>query len=525
LSEDLPQGWCFAKVREVGAVQLGRQRSPEVHQGANMLSYLRVANVHEDRIDITDVMQMHFEPREVERYELKPGDILLNEGQSKELVGRPAMYRGELPGACFTNSLVRFQASEMVDRTFALQLFLHWLKSGAFLPLAQITTNIAHLGAGRFGEMDFPLPPLNEQRRIVAKLEALQARSRRAREALDAVPPLLEKVRQSILAAAFRGDLTKDWRAKHKDVEPASELLKRIRVARRRKWEEAELVKMKAKGKVPTDDKWKAKYSEPAAVDPTGLPELPEGWCWAAWREVGFCQNGRAFPSAEYAEKGVKLLRPGNLHVSGELSWTEDNTRRMPAKWADEFPEFIVGAGELLMNLTAQSLKDEFLGRVCLSHVGEDCLLNQRIGRLTPVSLPARYWLWFFKSPAFRRYVDTLNTGSLIQHMFTSQVDASAVPLMPLEEAQCLVDAVDAKLSTVRAMANLVQGQADALPILERALLGKAFRGELVPQDPSDEPAAGALARLRDGNVTAGHQTPKTERRAARSAARREEAT
>ena len=75
-------------------------------------------------------------------------------------------------------------------------------------------------------------PPVDEQRRIVAKLDALRARSRRAKEALDAVPALLDKLRQSILAAAFRGDLTADWREANPDVEPASELLKRIRVER-----------------------------------------------------------------------------------------------------------------------------------------------------------------------------------------------------------------------------------------------------------------------------------------------------
>ena len=283
---ELPKGWRLVKVREAGTVQLGRQRSPDVHRGANMRPYLRVANVFEDRIDLGDVMEMHFEPREVERFVLKKGDILLNEGQSRELVGRPAMYRDELPGACFTNSLVRFQASESVDSRFALELFRHWLKSGAFQRIAQITTNIAHLGAGRFAEMDFPLPPLEEQRRIAAKLRALQARSRRAREALDAVPPLLEKLRQSILAAAFRGEFTADWRAKNKNVEPASKLLERIRTERRKKWEESELAKQKAKGKAPTDEKWKSKYKEPAAVDTTGLPELPEGWCWSRFEEL-----------------------------------------------------------------------------------------------------------------------------------------------------------------------------------------------------------------------------------------------
>jgi len=95
--------------------------------------------------------------------------------------------------------------------------------------------NVAHVR-----ELRCPVTPLKEQRRIVAKLEALRARGSRAREAVAAVPRLLENLRQSILAAAFRGDLTKDWRAKHEDFEPATDLLKHIRIERRRKWEETD---------------------------------------------------------------------------------------------------------------------------------------------------------------------------------------------------------------------------------------------------------------------------------------------
>jgi type I restriction enzyme S subunit len=70
----------------------------------------------------------------------------------------------------------------------------------------------------------------NEQRRIVEKIEALTARSRKAREALEAyqIPELLDQFRQSVLAAAFRGDLTADWREQNPDVEPAEALLERI---------------------------------------------------------------------------------------------------------------------------------------------------------------------------------------------------------------------------------------------------------------------------------------------------------
>jgi type I restriction enzyme S subunit len=169
----LPHGWSLAKIREVGEVKLGRQRSPEHHRGPCMRPYLRVANVFEDRIDLTDVLEMNFTPQEYEIYKLEHGDILLNEGQSLELVGRPAIYRGELPGSCFQNTLVRFRSGPTVLPQFALLIFRHYLHSQRFQRIAKWTVNIAHLGATRFAELDFPVPPLGEQHRIVAKADEL----------------------------------------------------------------------------------------------------------------------------------------------------------------------------------------------------------------------------------------------------------------------------------------------------------------------------------------------------------------
>lgn len=106
--------------------------------------------------------------------------------------------------------------------------------------LAQLKPKVEILRAGSVGSaqgviskvdlanIDFSVPPLNEQRRIVAEIEALMARSQQVKEALEAIPSLLNQFRQSVLAAAFRGDLTADWREKNPDVEPASELIKRI---------------------------------------------------------------------------------------------------------------------------------------------------------------------------------------------------------------------------------------------------------------------------------------------------------
>jgi type I restriction enzyme S subunit len=171
----LPVGWQWKRVDEVGDLKLGRQRSPKNHSGPNMRPYLRVANVFEGRIDTRDVLEMNFEPEEAERFLLQANDLLLNEGQSYELVGRPAIYRGEVPEACFQNTLIRFRPSRAVLPEFALAVFRAYMRTGRFMREAQQTTNIAHLSLGRLACIEFPLPPVAEQKRIVAKVDQLMA--------------------------------------------------------------------------------------------------------------------------------------------------------------------------------------------------------------------------------------------------------------------------------------------------------------------------------------------------------------
>lgn len=167
----VPGHWDWTTVGQAGRLQLGRQRAPRYHSGPNMKPYLRVANVFEDRIDLTDVKEMHFETAEFERYRLHPGDVLLNEGQSPEWLGRPAIYSGQREELAFTNSLIRFQAGPGVEPRWALAVFRHHMHSGRFTRESRITTNIAHLSIGRLRAVEFPVPPLDEQRRIVDLLE------------------------------------------------------------------------------------------------------------------------------------------------------------------------------------------------------------------------------------------------------------------------------------------------------------------------------------------------------------------
>jgi type I restriction enzyme S subunit len=169
---DAPSDWTLTTVDAAGRTDLGRQRAPKYHDGPSMRPYLRVANVFEDRLDLSDVMEMNFDDESWSKYRLVDGDILLNEGQSPHLVGRPAIYRGDPESVAFTNSLIRFQAHDDVDPEWALLVFRRHLHARRFMREASITTNIAHLALKRFRTVEFPKPPLPEQRRLVAKVRS-----------------------------------------------------------------------------------------------------------------------------------------------------------------------------------------------------------------------------------------------------------------------------------------------------------------------------------------------------------------
>jgi type I restriction enzyme S subunit len=495
-TDGLPQGWVWATVGELGEVRLGRQRAPK-HQGGNFpTKYLRAANITWNGLDLSDVLEMNFRPEEQRTYRLEPGDVLLSEASgSADEVGKPAVWRGEIANCCFQNTVIRFRPKH-TSSEYAQLLFTHYARSGVFTEASK-GIGIHHLSADRFSRLRFPLPPLTEQQRIVAKVEELFSDLDAGVAALERARANLKKYRAAVLKAAVEGRLTADWRATHPATEPASDLLARILADRRKKWEADQLAKFVAAGKSPPKN-WQAKYAEPAAPDTSNLPPLPAGWCWARLSQVASFQNGRAFPSAEYAEEGVKLLRPGNLYEAGPVGWNAKNTRRLPEKWATDFTDYLVGEYELVMNLTAQSLKDEFLGRTCVTAAGERCLLNQRIARITPLhGFDPKYALLLLKSALFRRFVNQLNTGSLIQHMFTSQLDDFAFPLPQLAEQERIVAEVEARLSEVAAAERQIDANLTRAARLRQAILKRAFAGRLVPQDPNDEPAVALLERLK----------------------------
>lgn len=165
--------WELKRVDERGIVLAGKALAAGAP--GPLRPYLRTKNVLDGAIDLSDMLTMPMTEAEFSRFEILDGDVLLNEGQSLELVGRTAIYRGEFRGRCaIQNQLLRFRSYPATYPEFAAQAFRKYQKDGTFAKIATKTTSIAHLGSSRFSSLRVAWPALlAEQQRIADCLNSL----------------------------------------------------------------------------------------------------------------------------------------------------------------------------------------------------------------------------------------------------------------------------------------------------------------------------------------------------------------
>lgn len=201
-----PLSWSRVNMDQLGSIQLGRQRAPQFRSKDFPTPYLRPANIKEHGIDLSDVLEMEFTPQDREKYRLAYGDILLVESSgSASQVGRPAIWRNELPLCCFQNHLVRIIPAN-IDPNFLLHLCWYLFYKGVFAK-ASGGVGINHLTLKRFSKLQVDVPPLEEQRKIVGEIDRRFSLMEKIVIAVKKGIERAEILRQRILDLAFRGEL------------------------------------------------------------------------------------------------------------------------------------------------------------------------------------------------------------------------------------------------------------------------------------------------------------------------------
>jgi type I restriction enzyme, S subunit len=486
----LPEGWREVPIGELCDLINGRAFKPTDWTETG-LPIVRIQNLNRH-----DAPFNRYDKPVKEKYYIDSGELLFAWSGTPGTSFGAHIWNG---GRALLNQHI-FRViwdADQVDRDYFR--FAINQKLNDLISVAHGGVGLRHVTKGTFEKTEVVVPPLETQHRIVAHLDAFHERTRAARAALEAIPPLVETFRQSVLAAAFRGDLTADWRAQHPDVEPASVLLERIRVERRERWIEdytekhrARAEKRAAKAGKPwtaADDqkhraegwnKGAAKYVEPEPVDAAaeGLPELPETWCWARLDEVVFeMANGRSVPTRT---GGFPVLRLTALSPDGALNMAEHK----PGDWdAEAAAQYIVKNGDFLVSRGNGSLRLVGIGAFATDTkqlvAYPDTMIRLRF--TLQAGLEPGYISALWRSVIGRRQLESCaKTTAGIHKIGQGDLQRVLLPLAPAAEQTAVVHA----LATNRSAAGLGREAADASErsaLLERSALAKAFRGELVP--------------------------------------------
>lgn len=361
--------------------------------------------------------------------------------------------------------------------------------------------------------------PRAEQRQIVEAIESYFTRLDDAVASLERVQRNLKRYRASVLKAAVEGRLVPTEaelaRAEGRTYEPASALLERILAERRRRWEEVELAKMKAAVKAPKDNKWKAKYKEPVQPDTDGLPELPEGWCWALvdaliW-DGGYGTSRKCEPSAG----GPPVLRIPNVQDS---SISLDDLKF--ATGPDDLPpDGVLLPGDFVFIRTNGSKSLIGRGALVAQTLPRDCHFASYLIRLRLAAnlVTAKWFALTWHTPVVRDQILEDAASSAGQHNVSLRAAMGyRIPLPPLAEQNRILSEAERLISVNEAASANVDAGAIKIAQLRQSILKWAFEGRLVDQDPTDESAPKLLERIKaERTVATSQQSTRRPRRAA----------
>jgi len=372
------------------------------------------------------------------------------------------------------------------------------------------------ISRANLAKIRFPIPPATEQERIASAVDELFSDLDAGVEALESVQKKIEHYRAAVLKAAVEGSLTAEWRRQHPDTEPASELLKRILAERRRRWEEEQLCKFTEAGKEPPKD-WRLKYKEPKGADTTNLPLLPEGWCWANTEEVcEFITKGTTPPGTEAPQgnREVPFIKVQHLSGTGGFSFFDSPSFVTRATHEGFLSRSKVFPGDVLMNIVGPPL-----GQVSIVPTTfAEWNINQAIAIYRPITGLSNRLLaaWLLSQPVLARALRRAKTTAGQVNLTLEICRDLAIPLPPANEQEAIVEVIEDQLSVIDHLESELKVKLQSAQSLRRSILRYAFIGQLVPQDPNDEPASELLRRIAAEREERGHQVAATKRNASK---------
>jgi type I restriction enzyme S subunit len=463
----LPDGWCWTTVGLVAGLRkekVSPQAQPE-------LPFVGMDDIERDGTSI--VQTRCFGSMKSAGNRFYTGDVLY--GRLRPYLNKTAVTTGD---GVSSGELLAIRPSTAVDCRY-LQLFMH-ARRFVNTAMGTVSGDRPRIDFATIAQFDFPLPPLAEQRRIVARIDALLAEIAEGEAALAAARKGLDTFRRALLKAAVTGELTKDWRAANPVAETGHHLLAQIAKDRA----------ARASGKSR-----RSRNDVSQTLKTSGLPAVPAGWTWATLDALSWASSYGTSVKCAPDASGVAVLRIPNIR-EGEI--IHRDLKFATTELGLESPDF-AAPGDLLVIRTNGS--EALIGRggVCFAKPDQSTYFASYLIRFRLLG-GEPMWRWiskFFESPAVRQWMTRQIASSAGQYNVSqSNLASLLVPIPPASEIVEILRRVSDALSAAADTEALLDAEAADAARLKQSILKAAFEGRLVPQDPADEPATALLARL-----------------------------
>ena len=416
------------------------------------------------------------------------------------------VYLSTRAGVCSTDILV-FDISSAIEAKYALNFML----SRRFVNDMSANTsgvNLPRVSTKYISGYPIPLPPLPEQRAIVAKIEQLFSKLAHGIASLKAAQEKLAVYRKSVLKKAFEGELTRQWREQQTNLSNTDELLKQIKAElddyhqrQLQDWQAAVKVWKAAgkEGKKPAKPKKYTVIAELTREDLSKLPELPDEW---SWHKLGnICQRiqigpfGSQMHRHEYVEKGVPVVNPQHIkshQISPRVFISEEKAASLSQYVLEENDVILGRRGEMGRSAYISTKED---GWLCGSGS-----LFVRLGGLFKGNL----YSLIFSERRVTNYLEEKGSGTTMTNLNSTILSELPIQLIPLEEQAQIIKEVEARFSVCDNLQKEIERGLQKAEALRQSVMKKAFEGRLLNESELDaccaapdwEPAQQLLARI-----------------------------
>ncbi len=444
--QKLPNGWKESNLNLLSLV-VTKGSTPTTHGFKYQImgiNFIKVENIVDGWIDQNTVHEFISQDTNdyLKRSQLQENDILFSIAGT---IGRTSIIRKiDLPAN--TNQAIaiircpwKYLNPKYIRLILDSPILFH------IFSLKTRGVGIYNLSLNDIKELKIPIPPLNEQKRIVAKIESIFSQIDAGQTKLDAVKILLKQQKQSVLKVAFEGNLV----PQDPNDEPAEVLLKKIHVD----------------SKIEFDKE-----------------NLPKGWIRT---KIGFTidpskdrfdpitNKNKTFIGLEHIESNTgKIIRKGE---SKNLTSTKT----------------IFRSGDILYGRLRP-----YLNKVCVPNFNGVCSTDILVLKKNSF-LSNRFIALFFATNCFVTYANANMTGVQHPRISFKKISIFTIPLPPLNEQHRIVTKIESIFGRIDAIEKQVNDSLIKLDHLKKSVLKKAFEGKLVPQDPNDEPASVLLDKIK----------------------------